>query len=156
MFSTKYGDVRKLKPSVLHNGYPSVMVRVNGKSRRFTIHRLVARTFIPNVGAKETVNHKNGVKTDCRATNLEWCTRKENSQHALRTGLWVPRSKNVGENNSHAKLTADDVRAIRKLAEWGWTGSEIGAVYMIDQSTARDAIVGNTWKHIPKESYANK
>lgn len=33
------------------------------------------------------MNHKDGVRSNCVATNLEWTTRRENMQHAVRTGL---------------------------------------------------------------------
>lgn len=69
-----------------HKGY--VKVRINRKDQ--FVHRLVAIAYLPNPENKQTVNHIDGNKENNHVTNLEWCTRSENSQHAYDTGLKKP------------------------------------------------------------------
>lgn len=90
----KIEDVDKIrKPVKTKLGYMRVGLKSNNKSRDYLVHRLVAQTFIPNPKNKRYVNHKNGNKEDNRVDNLEWCTHKENMQHAVRTGLSKGRRK---------------------------------------------------------------
>lgn len=81
------GKGRVLNPYVDNTGYCQVSLYKNGKMYQKQIHRFVAETFIPNPNNLECVNHINGIKTDNRIENLEWCTRKENIIHALKNGL---------------------------------------------------------------------
>ena len=72
-----------LTPRLNRNGYS--IVTLDGE--QLSIHRLVAKHFIPNPYDLPQVNHINGNKQCNHFTNLEWVTPKENNQHALRTGL---------------------------------------------------------------------
>lgn len=48
------------------------------------IYRLVALNFIPNPENKKYVNHINCIRSDNRASNLEWCTAKENTDYTMK------------------------------------------------------------------------
>lgn len=79
---------RRINRSKGPNGYFAVSgLKINGKRKHWLTHRLIATVFIPNPENKPVVNHKNGIKTDNRVENLEWCTYQENSIHAIKTGL---------------------------------------------------------------------
>lgn len=75
---------RELKPKIDRYGYKAVTLTKNGKPQYITVHRLVAKAFIPNPFSKRCVNHINEIKTDNRVENLEWVTVKENDNHGTR------------------------------------------------------------------------
>lgn len=75
---------RVLKPSVQKNGYATVELFKNKKSKRLLVHRLVALAFIPNPKGLPQVNHKDEDKLNNSASNLEWVTAKENMNYGTR------------------------------------------------------------------------
>jgi hypothetical protein len=82
VYSNKSGKMRELRPGVGTTGYYLVILCRDGARFTRKVHRLVAMTFIPNPNGCRVVNHLNGDKLDNRATNLEWCTQKQNMKHA--------------------------------------------------------------------------
>jgi uncharacterized protein YerC len=76
---------RYLTPS--KDEYPRIKLSKNNKDYVFSVHRLVAETFLDNLDNKQIINHKDGNKKNYKLDNLEWVTQKENSQHAHISGL---------------------------------------------------------------------
>lgn len=76
---------RVLKPTFDGWGYLIVTLCAGGKRKNLMVHRLVCEAFNDNRDEKPEVNHINEIKTDNRACNLEWCTRRENLNHGTRS-----------------------------------------------------------------------
>ena len=70
-----------------NRGYPMVSLCINGKCKRYLVHRIVAIAFLPNPLNKAYVNHIDGNKQNSNLENLEWSTPTENSIHAHKHGL---------------------------------------------------------------------
>jgi hypothetical protein len=96
------GKVRRAKPGphtrvgkLVKIGYkssPYGMVVLSANCRRKTcyVHILVARAFLGPCPRGKEVNHRDGKKKNCRLGNLEYLTRRQNVQHAIKLGLTVP------------------------------------------------------------------
>lgn len=78
-----------IRPQARQHGYLAVCLYGKGGNKRgfkqLSVHRMVAEAFLGCSGGLE-VNHKNEVKTDNRAENLEWVTRSENMRHGTLPG----------------------------------------------------------------------
>jgi hypothetical protein len=74
-----------MKGSIDSHGYVQVTIRINGKSKLMLVHRLVAKTFIPNPLNLEMVNHKDENPLNNNIDNLEWCTRSYNNSYGHAT-----------------------------------------------------------------------
>lgn len=73
-----------LKFNILKNGYATVELFKNKKSKRLLVHRLIAQTFISNPLGLPQVNHKDENKLNNNTSNLEWCTNIYNMNYGTR------------------------------------------------------------------------
>lgn len=85
------------------NGYKKVLLYKKGNRKMLSVHRIVATSFLSNNNHLPQVNHINGVKSDNRASNLEWVTAKENVAHAHASGLVKKRLMSVYSKNKLSK-----------------------------------------------------
>ena len=73
---------RIMKLDVNKDGYLLASLYKNNKSRKYQVHRLVAKAFIPNPKNKPQVDHINRIRADNRIENLRWVYPYENSNNA--------------------------------------------------------------------------
>jgi len=138
-----------LKMSYSSKGYPQVNISINGKGWTKTVHRLVAIAFIPNPENKPTVNHKDGNKLNNHYTNLEWCTCKENIQHAWETGLTTTR---LGDDANASKYTEEQVQQVCVLLEENkLTNIEIANITGVTESIVSKIKIKDCWSHISND-----
>lgn len=135
------GRFLNIKP--YSSGY--IMVTLcNGVYQKSTpTHRVVCEAFYLNPELKPFVNHKNGIKSDNRSSNLEWCTAKENNAHALATGLRVPAK---GSKAGGSILIESQVLDICKLLDTTYlTNQQIADMYGVDGPAIANIHVGRKW-----------
>lgn len=98
------GEVRNdktnkiLKQSHNNKGYMYCYIkRDDGVYKNCQVHRLVAKTFIPNINDKPCVNHKDYNPSNNNVENLEWVTHSENCLHS------IEHIKNARTYKNHSK-----------------------------------------------------
>lgn len=137
------------KPLVqmLRGGYLFVNLYKDGMHMG-VVHQIVAKSFFIKKDSKDVVNHKNGIKTDNRLENLEYCSHSENTKHAIRLGL-VNVPDNRGERSGHAKLTESDIKLIRQeYSEGIMNQRELGVKFKVRQQQICRIINKKRWAHV--------
>jgi len=133
-------DNRMINPSPNKDGYLTVRLHIDGLTRTFFIHRLVATYFIDNPDGKTEVNHIDLNRSNNRADNLEWVSAKENSIH---------RSENKLINGITAKELVTNI--CNDLANSDATLDELSIKYNVTNEFIRRILNKNAWTNISSE-----
>ena len=128
-------------------GYPQFRMSLpGGRQKIMKVHRAVALAFIGPRPDGYQVNHRSGDKLDNSVANLEYVTCRRNIRHAWRTGLY--RSEHSrGEKNPFAKLTDEDVQAIRQLSASVPIG-QLATQFGVTRENIWQIVKRKTWKHV--------
>ena len=135
-------------PSVSKKGYLQVCLT---NKNTYSVHRLVALTFIENKENKPEVNHIDGNKLNNHISNLEWNTTKENLEHKRINNLGKTLKAKLsatGENNSQAKLKENEVLYIRKNAIVRKDAIRLSNELNVSIATIYDIKNKRSWSHI--------
>lgn len=156
--ANKFGEIRGLKFKKLYsqyetNGYNRVGIKSeNGCWKQRFVHILVARAFLGKCPKGHEVNHIDLDKANSYWRNLEYLTRKENRDHAIRNGHNTKGKKNgmygknrSGEKGGYVKLTWHIVKKIRKLRKQGNTLQSIGDKCNVTKQTIYLIVNNKTW-----------
>jgi len=136
---------RILKQKTKTNGYLEVTLCNGSGKKTFLVHRLVCEGFHKNPKNKPEVNHINEDKSDNRACNLEWNTRKENCNYGTRNAKSAKtRSKPVGQYTREGQLLKIWQSTIEVQRQLGFAQGEISAVALGKRKTAH----GYVWKYV--------
>lgn len=131
-----------LRLTMQSSGY----MTVSFSGKHLMVHRLVAEAFLDDpefLYSKQTVNHKNGIKTDNNVENIEWATYQENNTHARNKGL----NNQHGEKTNLSKYSDQFIDAIRNVhSEFSPSWSVLGGLFGISGSHAKQIVMFETRK----------
>jgi hypothetical protein len=135
-----YGNKKELKPELHDKKYYRFSLSLYGIQTHKKTHRLVAEHFIPNPHDKPEINHIDCDKLNNHVSNIEWCTRKENMEHASK-------EKRLSKEGGAKKLTVIDVKEIRKNPK-NFSQYKLAEKYRVTTSNINSVVNRRTWKHI--------
>lgn len=119
--------------------YKHVTLNIDGKQKRMRVHRLVAELFIDNPENKPYVNHKDGNRSNNKVDNLEWVTPSENTQHAVKIGIFKSGvAKPVNQYSLDGMLMMTFESATEAARQTGGSSSKITMCCKRQRETAND------------------
>ena len=127
-------------------GYRSVSL---GNGKQATVHSLVMLAFVGERPEGGWINHENGDKTDNRLENLEYCTPKQNAEHAVHTGL-------TARPPGGEKLSEAQVREIDQRLKQGESTVVLGREFGVSRTMISHIRTGKAWQWITGNDSAPK
>jgi len=84
---TEDGEIINPKGVVLkgwdNQGYRMITITgSNGTKKKLSVHRLVAKKYLPNTNNLPCVNHKDKNRANNKVENLEWCNHQYNNEYS--------------------------------------------------------------------------
>lgn len=130
-------------------GYRCVRLKNDDGYKQHFVHRLVAASYIENPYRLKEVNHIDCDKTNNHVSNLEWASRRQNTDHALAYGRYAgPNSPRNGSEHPGTHLTDMDVKIIRYLYIRGVPVSKMMDIFFIAKTTLHQIVRRETWTHL--------
>lgn len=124
-------------------GYRLVNLSRNAQASQQRVHRLVMAAFVGPCPDGMNVCHNNGNRLDNRLANLRYDTPRANTLDQARHG-----TMRVGERHHRAKLTAQEVRSIRREYADGVTQESLAQEYGVCQAHISSIVLRRSWGHV--------
>ncbi len=138
---TKAGLI--LAPS-MSKGYLQLTLWRGGRKLCRSVHLFVAAAFIGPCPSGHETNHKDGKKLNNRADNLEYLSKADHHDHTRN----VLGQDSVGSRNANARISEDDIPAIRLRLAAGEFLRVIAADYDVTPQAIWRIKKRVTWAHV--------
>lgn len=130
-----------LRQRLNSNGYPRVRWFTDGRDKEVLVHQLVCEAFHgPRPSPLHEAAHRNGIHSECSATNLSWKTRTENEADKLAHG-----TSPQGERNGRAKFVPETILAVRSAKG---RQCDIARRFGMSEAHVSEIKSRRTWKHL--------
>lgn len=140
-----YKAKEKILKKSISNGYHIFTISDGPIRKNMTVHEAVLTAFIGARPQGMVINHKDGNKTNNSIDNLEYCTSKYNSAHAVETGL--------RRKQTNVKLNDFKVLEIRKKFDNGASRRSLAKEYSVSQHCIVNIVTNKGWKHLAPSKY---
>lgn len=100
----------------------------NYRWKHIAVHRIVAKSFLPNPDNKPEVNHKDRNRGNNNVSNLEWVTHSENIIHSYANGRKSPSGV---DHWSYNKQISDSTKAKMSAAKKGKAHPKYKGFYIV-------------------------
>lgn len=143
--SLRFKKEKILKQQKNNYKYLQVNFCKNNNHKTHRTHQLVMLSFkLDKKFDYSEINHIDGNKENNTIDNLEWCTHKENMQHAIENNL-----SNKGEKNGMSKLNEQQIRIIRlSYKNKYFNQTELSKIFNVKSNTISNIINYKQWNHI--------
>lgn len=129
------------------DGYPLIVLHLDGKPKTWLVHRLVCRAFHGEQPSDaHEVGHRDGVRSNVREDNLRWVTKKENQGDRIGHGTSL-----IGAKHPRACLSAEQARTIIRRRSKGESVANLAGRYSVSHNTVRRVVQGQTYPDISAE-----
>lgn len=145
LYSEVGGPRRELHGWITSQGYRCFSLRIEGRKREITAHRLVADTFIEPLMPSMYVCHNNGDRLDNRVENLRYDTPRGNA-----ADRWLHGTEPHGLSVRNTRLRPDQVESIHARLRNGETRKALAAEFGVTYSCIRGIDEEVTWKWLLK------